>query len=412
MINQLLAEGLSAEAARAGAQSYWGYAVSAAGIVVLVLAPVLGAIADAVKNRMRYIWAFSALYVIGSLGLWTASPDDFPAFQVAVFFGLGLVAVELTTVFTNAILPDLGSKEEIGKVSGFGMSWGYVGGLVSLLIMLVFFVDNSDGKTLFGNDPLFGLDGSAREGSRFVGPFTAIWFILSMIPFFLWVREDPKPAGPRVRILDAMKDLGRTIKSLPKRPSLFAYLGSSMCYRDALMGIYTFGGVYAFGVLGWEAQNMGIFGILGLLSGITFSYLGGFVDMRKGPKPVIRGAIFGLIVVCLVIFSVSRETVLWFDVGPDSNLPDMIFYVCGVVLGATGGVLQSASRTMMVRQSDPERMTEAFGLYALSGKATTWLAPLSIAVVTDMSGSQRFGLLPIIVLLILGLVLLGWVRAD
>jgi UMF1 family MFS transporter len=99
-------------------------------------------------------------------------------------------------------------------------------------------------------------------------------------------------------------------------------------------------------------------------------------------------------------------------VGPESALPDIAFYGLGILIGAAGGALQSASRTMMVRQAHPERMTEAFGLYALTGKATSFMAPLLIGVVTDVTGSQQLGITPLLALFLIGLVLLIWVKPE
>ncbi len=396
----------------AAAQTAWGFGVAAAGIVIALTAPILGAIADTSGTRMRWIWAFSVLYVIGSAGIWIAAPDDFNLVLVLFFFAVGLIGMEFATIFTNSMLPDLGKFEDLGRISGNGWAFGYLGGLVALVIMLVFFAESAAGTTIAGFKPPFGLDPEAREGTRFVGPLTAIWFIVFMIPFFLFVR-DPRPtkAVPGA-VKKALTDLGRTIRSLPGRPSLFAYLGSSMFYRDALNGMYTFGGLYAAGVLGWTAVDVGIFGIIAIITGAIFAWAGGRADSAFGPKPVITTCIVVLTFVAISIVFVSREHVFGMAVADGSRLPDILFFVLGAMIGAAGGALQSASRTMMVRQSSPERMTEAFGLYALAGKATSFLAPLLIGVVTFASGSQQIGVTPLIFLFLLGLVLLRWVKPD
>ncbi|ATG48489.1 MFS transporter [Celeribacter ethanolicus] len=413
VIAHLTAGGMDAAHAKAEAQSIWGYGLTAAGLMIALSAPVLGAIADESKRRMPWIWLFSALYVIGSAGLWIASPEDFPTVLVLIFFALGLIGVEFTTIFTNALLPALGSREEIGKISGNGWAWGYVGGIVALVIMLLLFAENAAGVTLLGTAPLFGLDPATREGTRFVGPFVALWFVISMVPFFLWVRE-PKSTVPSQpgAIGRSIEELMKTLRSLPKRRSLFAFLGASMFYRDALNGVFTFGGIYALGALEWSVVQIGVFGILAAFTGAIFTYFGGIADQRVGPKPVILFSIAVLVSVCLVILTITRESVLFMPVEAGSKLPDVAFYICGAVLGAVAGVIQSASRTMMVRQADPERMTEAFGLFALSGKATTFLAPALIAVVSDVTNSQRLGITPLIALFILGLVLLAWVHPE
>ncbi|MBW6416433.1 MFS transporter [Celeribacter sp. PS-C1] len=413
VIAYLTAGGMDPAHAKAEAQSIWGYGLTVAGLTIAIFAPILGSIADENKRRMPWIWLFSSLYVIGSAGLWLAAPSDFPTMWVLVFFGLGLIGVEFTTIFTNALLPDLGTREEIGKISGNGWAWGYVGGIIALVIMLLLFAENASGVTLLGRAPLFGLDPEAREGTRFVGPFVALWFVISMVPFFLWVREPKGKSLPMGRAVSkGISDLIKTLKTLPSRRSLFAYLGASMFYRDALNGVFTFGGIYALGALEWSVVQIGVFGILAAFTGAVFTYFGGIADQKFGPKPVIIFSILVLVSVCLVILTITRESVLFTAVEAGSKLPDIAFYICGAVLGAVSGVIQSASRTMMVRQADPERMTEAFGLFALSGKATTFLAPALIALVSDLSSSQRLGITPLIALFILGLVLLAWVHPE
>jgi UMF1 family MFS transporter len=405
-INDLLGDGTAA-------QSAWGFGIGAAGIVIAICAPIFGAMADSSGNRMRWIWFFSVLYFVGAMGLWWAAPDNFNLTLILVSFAIGLIGMEFATIFTNSMLPDLGTREEIGRISGNGWAFGYIGGLVTLVMMLLLFAENAEtGKTLIGIDPIFGLDAAAREGTRFVGPLTAIWFAVFMIPFFMYVK-DPKPAkAVRGATLNALRGLMGTVRALPKSPSLFAYLGSSMFYRDALNGMYTFGGIYAAGVLGWSVVDVGIFGILAIITGAIFAWLGGRADSTFGPKPVIIACVLLLTLVAVAIVFVSRESVFGIAVSPDSSLPDQAFYVLGALIGAGGGALQSASRTMMVRQANPERMTEAFGLYALAGKATSFMAPLSIGFATYITGSQQLGVSPLIVLFLIGLIMLIWVKPD
>jgi UMF1 family MFS transporter len=185
-----------------------------------------------------------------------------------------------------------------------------------------------------------------------------------------------------------------------------------MFYRDALNGIYAFGGIYAAGVLGWAITLIGIFGITAAVMGAVFCWIGGRVDRAVGPKPVIVVSILALIAVCLVVVTTDRGMVLLMAVPAGSSLPDIAFFLCGGVIGAAGGVLQSSSRTMMVRQANPARTTEAFGLYALSGKATAFLAPASVALATQIFDNQRLGIVPLIALFTIGLVLLIWVKPE
>ncbi|WP_102223962.1 MFS transporter [Acidimangrovimonas sediminis] len=398
----------------ARAQEVWGWGIGAASLTIAVLAPILGAIADRSGGRMAFIWVFSVMYVVGAWGLWYSAPATFDPVTILVFFGIGLIGMEFATIFTNSLLPELGTKEEIGRISGSGWAFGYVGGVISLVLMLTLFAENATGRTLIGISPILGLDAAAREGTRAVGPFTAIWYAVFMIPFFLWVREPKKPGavpiGRAVRV--ALPELRDTLRGLPRNPSLFAFLGASMFYRDALNGIYAFGGLYATKVLEWSVVQMGVFGILAAVTGAIFTWVGGKADSRFGPKPVIVVCVLVLIIVVISIVMVTRHAVFGIAVTPDSKLPDITFYVLGGLIGAVGGTIQSASRTMLVRQADPAKITESFGLYALSGKATSFLAPTAIAAVTGLTGSQQLGITPLIALFLIAGVLLVWVKPD
>ena len=406
------ARGVPGPESLARAQSLWGLGLGVTGVIIAVLAPVLGAVADHTGRRLPWVWGFSALYVLGAAGLWLLAPGPQPALYLAVvLFGLGVIGMEFTAIFTNALLPALGPREEIGRISGTGAAFGYAGGVLALAIMLALFAEGQDGLTLLHRPPALGLDGAAREGTRFAGPFTAIWYVLFMIPFALWVRE-PRVRSAPLRLGAALRDLGRLIRSLPRRRSLTAWLLSSMLSRDALNGLYAFGGLYAATVLRWPVVWIGVFGVISAVAAAIITWAGGRADRRFGPKPVLIAATLALTAVCTVVIGMDRSAIFGVPLAEGSRLPDALFMACGIVIGGAGGVLQSAARTMMVRHTTPERATEAFGLYALSGKATAFLAPLSIAIMTNLTGSQRAGISPLIVMFLGSLALLGWVRAE
>ena len=396
--------------ADANAQIVWSNCLAITGLIIGFGGPILGAIADTTRLRKPWISTFSVIYLVTALALWFTLPDGSNMWLMLSVFGLCFIMAEYTYIFTNAQLPSLGSIDEVGKISGSGFGFGYAGGVLSLLIMLLFFVEQDNGKTMILEmDPLFGLDASQKEGTRFVGPFVAIWFAIFMIPYFAWVRED-KSLRQKLNISEGLANLIGSIKSLPSRKSLFSYLVASMFYRDALNGLYTFGGTYAVLVLNWNIVKLGQFGIIAAVSAALFSWLGGFLDRRVGPKPVIVVMVCILTVVCFVIVNTSLTHVFGVAVPEGSNLPDMVFYTCGVFIGGMGGILQSASRSMMVRHTRPEKATEGFGLYALSGRATAFLAPALIGIVTAISGDARIGISPLVGLFIVGLVLLLWVH--
>ena len=392
-------------------QSLWGMMTAVVGLSLAVLGPVLGAISDTSGLRKMWMAFFSFLYVLGAYSMWWAFPGAESFTVILVLFGIGMLGMELSQIFVNSMLPEICSEKDIGRVSGNGWSLGYVGGLLLLFITLLFFAENNVGLTLLGYPPVFGLDASVREGTRAVGPLTAIWYVLFMIPFFYFIPENKVKTSKNVTV-SALRSLWKSIKKLPSNISLSSYLVSSMFYRDALVGIYSFGGIYASGVLGWSITQIGIFGIISGIAAAIFTFLGGFADKFFGPKRVIIFCIFVLILVCILIVGTSRNGFFGISLNEFSPFPDNLFLICGVAIGAAGGALQSASRTMLVLQADKDRMTEAFGLYALSGRATSWMAPALIGFVTYMSQNQQLGILPVVGLFILGLGPLIWVKPN
>jgi UMF1 family MFS transporter len=404
-------QGLDPEAAKAASQAYWTTGQTITGLIIAALSPVLGAIADGSGSRRSWILGFSVLYVAGALMLWRVTPDAPSLFWPVFWFSLGFIGMEFATNFTNAMMPALVARERLGRISGSGFAFGYAGGVLALALMLLLFAESATtGKTFAGIAPILGLDPATREGTRAVGPFTALWYAVFMIPFVLWAKEPPGPG--RLAIGRALSGLWSTICTLPRRPSLLAYLGSSMFYRDALNSIYGLGGAYASNVLGWSVVQSGVFGVIAAITAAVFSWLGGRLDSRFGPKPVIVVCILILTAVCAALVGLSRDSLFGVALGEGSALPDRIFYACGALIGAAGGVLQAASRTLMAFHAEPGRETEAFGLFGLTGKATSFLAPALITAATLATGNARYGIAPLIPLLLIGLILLVWVRPE
>jgi UMF1 family MFS transporter len=406
-------------------QELWGYAAGIGGFLIAISSPVLGAIADASGPRKPWIFIFSVIGVIGCWMLWYATPGMSDLTIVMIAIVLALIGMEFAALFNNAMMPDLVPRAELGRLSGSAWGLGYVGGLISLIIVLGLLAGSpTTGKTLLGLDPLFGLDPVMREGDRASGPLTAVWFVIFALPMFLWTPDALKRPAIGGAVKRGLAELGATLKRLPGERSYFSFLISSMFYRDALNALYTFGGIYAAGVLGWTIIQIGIFGILANITGAIGAWLGGRADQRFGPKPVITVSILVLTACCILVISTTKTEVLFMTVaaaGTESSLPDIIFYVAGAFIGAAGGSIQAASRTLLVDQVEREKVTEAFGLYALSGKATSVLGPLAIAVATGWFASeafgfstedaQRLGVTPIVLLFLIGLVLLPWVKS-
>ncbi|MCD9147377.1 MFS transporter [Pseudophaeobacter flagellatus] len=409
--NYYMGEGLDVEAANAQAQTMWSRGLTITGLLIGFGAPFIGAMADISGRKRPWLLGFSLMYVVGAGAIWFMDPGGANLWTMLICFGLGFIGAEFALIFANSQLPSLGDKDDVGAISGSGFAFGYLGGVLALFIMLLLFVEQGTGKTLIGLDPILGLDAESREGTRAVGPFTALWFIVFMVPYFLWVKDDAR-TGERGTLRQAIGLVVTSVKALRQRPSLMRYLGSSMLYRDALNGLYSFGGVYAALVLGWEITLIGVFGVISAIAAALFSWIGGFADKRLGPKPVIVGSILVLTLVCITVVNMSRETLFGLPLAPGSSLPDAIFFGCGMLIGGFGGILQAASRSLMVRHTNPAKATESFGLYGLSGRATAFLAPLLIGVATTLTGSARLGITPVVFLFILGLILLHRVEAK
>ena len=385
-----LNSGMDEASAKAGAQTIWSWGQAVSGFFVAVFGILAGAYADSTGRRMPWLWAASVIFVICAWMLWYMVPDGSAIWSSLIIFSVAFVAAELALVFTNAVLPSLGGQREVGKISGNGAALGYTGGILSLFIMLFFFFDDG-GKTFIGLDPGFGLlDPEKREGTRAVGPLIAIWFVIFMVPYFIWVKEDKNP-NRQGGFSQSMKELKASLLGMLKRPSLFSFMGAQMFYRDALNGLYAFGGVYAVLVLDWGLTQLGIFGILGGISAALVTWISGKYDRKLGPKPVIYFHVWVLIFVSFCIIGMSRTSFYGITLPDGSNLPDIIFYVCGAAIGGSGGGVYAASRSMMVRHTNKARPTEAFGLFALAGKATAFLAPLLIGIFTYLLNDARLG---------------------
>ena len=398
-------------------QSLWGYATAAAGLVLAILSPVLGSIADATGPKKPWIAACGLVLVIASFALWYAAPGQSYAIPVALIgFAFGTVAVEVAAVFNNAMIPHLVPPERYGRLSGTGWAMGYLGGLVSLVIVLGFLAaDPLSMKTVFGLDPLFGLDPSAREGDRITGPFSALWFLIFVLPLFLVTPDVPRSAmslGDAVR--KGQQQVRSTIADAQLHPSVGRFLLANMVYQDALVALFAFGGIYGAGVFGWQAIELGLFGIMLTITGTAGALIGGRIDDRFGAKPVILGAILILGLVCLGVLSLGREHILFVvptaPPAPDDGLygsaPEKVFVLLGLVIGSVAGPLQASSRSLLARLVPAEAAGRYFGLLALSGKVTSFLAPLAVAVATAIFQTQAAGPAVLILFLLVGFWLL------
>ncbi|MBB4393450.1 MFS transporter [Bradyrhizobium sp. ERR14] len=401
-------------------QSLWGFAMAAAGLAIALMSPVLGAIADASGRRKPWIAGFGALLVAASCTLWIGKPGDpsiIPPLLTAV--ALASVGAEFATLFNNAMMPTLVPPERIGRLSGTGWATGYVGGIVSLIIVLGFLAANPQtGRTLLGFTPLFGLDPVSHQGDRIVGPLTGLWFIVFVTPLFLFTPDYPAKRPVREALREGLWELRQSIRGLPQQRSLAAFLLANMIYTDGLVSLFAFGGIYAAGTFGWHTIQIGTFGIMLAIAGAFGAWFGGKLDDRLGPKRVIAGSLLVLLLSVAAILLVDKDSVLFIKVAPPpqadaplfSSAAERAYLVLGCFIGAAGGPLQAASRTLLIHLAPKDRIAQYFGLFALTGKVTSFIGPLLIGTITAVTASQKAGMAVLVVFFVAGLGLLMRVR--
>src|SRR5450755_2308612 len=386
----------------ASGQSLWGFAT-----------------ADASGRRKPWIAAFGALLVIGSCLMWFGKPGDptvIPPLLLA--YAIATVGAEFATVFNNAMMPSLVPPDQIGRLSGTGWATGYVGGILSLILVLGFLAASPDtGRTLFGFMPLFGLDPVTHQGDRISGPLTGIWFMIFVLPMFLLTPDYPARHSPRDALREGLIQLRQGLRELPKQKSMAAFLLANMIYTDGLVSLFAFGGIYAAGTFGWNTIQIGTFGILLAIAGTFGAWLGGKLDDKLGPKCVISGSMLILLLSIVAILLVDKDSVLFVKVAAPapggalfSGAAERAYLVLGCLIGAAGGPLQAASRTLLIHMAPKDRIAQYFGLFALTGKVTSFVGPLLIGVVTAVTESQKAGMAVLVPFFAAGLVLLARVR--
>lgn len=402
-------------------QTLWGYAAAVAGLLIAIASPYLGAVADGTGRRKPWMILLSLIFLAGLSAMWVATPNA-PMPMIALILGgfvVATLAAELMAVFSNAIMTGLVPRHELGRLSGTGWAVGYFGGLASLALIAGLLVPLPGSEaTMLGTEPLLKLDEATRQSDRLTGPFAALWFAIFIIPFFLFVPDRHVDATPEQSQRSSLAELWNTIKSLPSMPSLLIFIIARMIYTDGLTAIFAFGGIYGAAVFGWGALELGIFGIVLTLIGAFGALIGGRLDDALGSKPVIITALFILMIGAIGILSIDKTHILFTTPVaekaaqslPFSSIGEKAFLGFALLVGLVAAPIQASSRSLLARLAPPEKITQFFGLFAFSGKITAFLAPLTVALVTQQSGSQRIGMAAILVFLIVGAVLMLFVK--
>lgn len=369
-------------------QQAWGWSASASGLLIAIAAPVLGAVADAGGRRKPWLLLFTAIAVFGTSMLWWTDAD--PAFIAwgMLFYGVSNIGIEFGTVFANAMLPDIAPPARIGRWSGWAWGLGYAGGIVSMAIALIAFVQ--------AEHPWFGLDKESYEHIRIVAPMAALWLAVFAAPLFVFTPDRRGAAGGlAMHMRDGVRTLGTTMRHLRHHANVVRFLIASMIYTDGLVTIFVVGGIFAAGVFGLSQTQVLVFGIVLNLTGGIGAAAFGWVDDFLGPKRAVLIALVGLFVTAAG--AVSAPSATW-------------FWIFGSALGLFVGPVQAAGRSFMARLAPPELSTEFFGLYALSGRVTAFVGPAMVATVTAATGSQRWGLSVLLLSFVVGGALLWTVR--
>lgn len=398
-------------------QELLGYALGVAGAITALASPVLGAIADVTGPRKPWLFVFLVIFTICCAGLWFAAPGDTQALLlVLTLIVVSSVTMEASIVFTNAMLPGLAPDAELGRLSGFAWGLGYVGGLVSLLFVLwAFALPGTVSWSFVPAAPLFGIDATLNEPDRLTGPLAAAWLAVFALPLFLFTPDQPRSVRTYSQAArQGLANLFETIKKLGRYKNILLFLLARMIYNDGLVAIFAFGGVYARSVFGWDITVLGIFGIILAFFAAIGCMIGGRLDDRLGSKATIALSLCGLIIGTLGASSISADTMLFgvtveplaADRAPFGSTQELVYLAFAILIGLSGGPAQAASRTLMARLAPKQMATEFFGLYALSGKATSFAAPALVALMTGLYADQRAGLFVIVAFMVAGLVLL------
>jgi MFS transporter, UMF1 family len=377
------------EAALGQLASNLGYGITVAGLLIALLAPVLGQRADRAGQQKSQLLLFTGLLVAAQLGMASVQPGAEWFWIGVALIAVGSVFGEIAGVNYNALLISVSTPKTVGKVSGLGWGFGYIGGIIALATVV--------GLILGGV-----LDGTLASTFQLIALGSTIWTVIFAIPIFLNVPEPPKVStGEKVNFFRSYVELGRSIVRLwhTSRPT-FWFLLASAVYRDGLSAVFVFGAVIASIVFGFTFTDLVIFGIaLNVVAGIS-TIIAGRLDDFFGPKNVILVSVFGLVACTLVVFFLA-------------DLGTPMFWAAGLVLALFTGPAQAASRSFLARVTPAGKEGEVFGLYATTGRAAGWMASLLWGVFIALAANQTlYGLLGIATVLLVGGIMLLFVKAP
>jgi UMF1 family MFS transporter len=366
-----------------------GFAIAAAGVLVALLAPVFGQRSDRSGRRKLWLGVNTGLVVIAQAAMFFV--EAAPAF---FWLGVTLVAVgnvfaDIANVNYNAMLIQVAKPSTVGRVSGLGWGFGYLGGIVALLVSYFGFIEGD----------VFGLGSENGIDIRSIAVFCAAWTLIFSLPILFFVPEVPRnEEAVKVSFFASYGVLARDIVDLFRTSrTTFWFLLASAIFRDGLAGVFTFGGVLAAITYGFSAAEVLIFGIAANLGAGLSTILAGRLDDIAGPRRVILVSLVGLLAAGFSLFFLR-------DAGATA------FWAGGMVLSLFVGPAQAASRSFLARITPAGQEGQIFGLYATTGRAVSFLTPTLWAVFISIGGAQYWGILGIMTVLAVGLVLMIFVK--
>ncbi|MEQ8480799.1 MAG: MFS transporter [Hoeflea sp.] len=395
----------------AAGQAAWGYGIAAGGFLIAVLSPVLGSIADQTGPRKPWIAFFAVLKILALCGLWFAAPGS-SLVAVVALFTLASVAAEFSIVFNDSMLLRIVPKSDIGRVSNLAWGMGYLGGMIVLIFVIACLAASPEtGRTIIGMEPLFDLDPVQGEDARASGPISALWYAIFILPMFLFTPDSGGRRAMGTAVRDGLRELRSTIGEVRQRAGIFRFLIARMIYQDGVNALLALGGGFAAAMFGWSITEIGIYGILLNIVAIFSCLYASRLDTRLGSKSVVLISIAMLLLATVGIISTGPGFTLFgalaFGVADSGGLfgtaAEKAYILFGLFIGIAFGPVQASSRAYMARSVSEEEAGRFFGLYALAGRATSFLAPFMVASVTAASGSPRLGMATIILFFAAGL---------
>jgi UMF1 family MFS transporter len=396
------------------AQTAWSNAATISGVAIAVLAPVLGSIADQSGARKPWIAFFALIKIVCLMLLWTAAPGSSVAL-VMVLMILASIAAEFSIVFNDSMMPRLVSQQDVGRVSNIAWGLGYLGGMIVLIFVVLFLAANpSTGVTLLGAQPLFGLDPALGQDARITGPISAVWYFLFILPMFLFTPDAAKGKAFGAAVRSGLAEIRHTLGELRHRTPVLRFLIGRMIYQDGVNGLLILGGVFAAAMFGWSTMEIGIYGIILNVVAIFGCMLAGRIDRLFGSKVVVLISLSLLILATLGIISTGVDFTLFGLVslpvatteGLFATPAEKAYILYGLLIGVSFGPVQASSRSYLARSVEIHEAGRYFGIYALSGRATSFLATLSFSLLTAWTGSARVGMATMLVFLTAGFAIL------